>query len=552
LSTLRQSLSRPATWIFILIGTAAFLLLLRTYVSVYVPEYGITKLIRIGEEFDRRGIAAYRATPKYIGPGDRWGFDGQYYAQIALDPLLRDPQIKGAVDNPPYRARRILLPWLAWIGGLGRPFWTLNVYAALNLVFWVGFAVLIGILFRPHGWAGLAGFAAMLMTCGIIESMHASLTDFPGFVLLTLAATVGGAGGAGCIALAALAREPNVLGIAALWDYRPPWLATARRNLWLGVIAAVPMLLWFAYVAWRFRMTAAVDGDNMAIPLQGIMAKLGEFSVLASHGQVHWEHWFTEFYTNDILHSLLTIIATLTQCVFLLTHREWGNRVWRMGVLFVPFFLCIGFPSWVSHFTVTRHALPITLAFNLVLAMRPRRAWLVWFILGNCFVPYGIYQFAVYDHGNPIAPERCAIVSSLPQTPAIRVSYPEGWSEPEWTRTHTWCWSVAKHSRLVINNPAATPVGVALVFSTRSINPRGLTVSVRGTPLWSGSFASARQPVETPVFLLEPGANAIDFETPQAPSPAEAGNDNRRLSFMLQDLQVRLSAPPAEPTAPGK
>jgi len=40
----------------------------------------------------------------------------------------------------------------------------------------------------PSPWvAGLAGFSAMLLTCGVIESMWASLADFPGFSLMTLA-----------------------------------------------------------------------------------------------------------------------------------------------------------------------------------------------------------------------------------------------------------------------------------------------------------------------------------------------------------------------------
>ena len=177
---LRRFSARPPFWLFGLVGAAALAVLLSIYVRVYSPAYGLTPLIRIGSEFNRRGLAVYQATPKYIDPypPHRWGFDGQHYAQIALDPLLRDPQIKTAIDNPPYRARRILLPWLAWLGGLGRPFWILNVYAALNFVFWLGFAVMMAVIFRPHRWAGLAGFSAMLLTCGVLESMWASLADF--------------------------------------------------------------------------------------------------------------------------------------------------------------------------------------------------------------------------------------------------------------------------------------------------------------------------------------------------------------------------------------
>jgi len=141
-------------------------------------------------------------------PSDRWGFDGQFYAELALDPLLRDPQLKIALDAPAYRSRRILTSWLAWLGGFGRPFWILNVYAGLNLVFWTGFAVMMARLFPSLRLGWTRRFCAMLITCGIIESLRSSLTDFPGFVLVTLSMMIGRAGGAGVLALAALTRDP--------------------------------------------------------------------------------------------------------------------------------------------------------------------------------------------------------------------------------------------------------------------------------------------------------------------------------------------------------
>ena len=77
----------------------------------WTPEHGITRLLTAGTAFDERGIPAWRETPKYLDPypPHRWGFDGQRYAELALDPLLRDPQLEHALDNPPYRARRSLL-----------------------------------------------------------------------------------------------------------------------------------------------------------------------------------------------------------------------------------------------------------------------------------------------------------------------------------------------------------------------------------------------------------------------------------------------------------
>ncbi len=556
-------MARPGFWVFVLVGAAAFFLLFSTYARVYSPAFGITKFLRIGPEFASRGIAVFRATPKYVETSGRWGFDGQFYAELGLDPLLRDPQLGTALDSPAYRSRRILLPWLAWLGGLGHPSWVLNVYAALNLVFWAGFAVMMAILFRPHGWAGLAGFAAMLMTYGVIESMRSSLTDFPGFVLMTLALMIGGAGGAGVLALAALAREPYVAGIVGLWDYRPPWLPTARRNLVLALIAGVPLGLWFAYVLSRFPADERLAGGNLAWPMQGIMAKLGEISARAQHGDIRWSEWYSEFYSSEALNALLTIVSTLTQCVFLLTHREWSNRIWRAGAIFVPYYLCIGYIPWEGDLTGARHALPITLAFNLVLAIRPRRSWLAWFLLGNCFVPYGVHLFWTEGHSAASAPSEYRIESTLPaassvdssvpgrqpQTPkpdpvaSISLHFDQGWSGEEWTRKHTWRWGVAKHATLTLSNAADRPVEARLSFVTRSICLRDLRISVRGAELWSAPAVQAKVSVETPGFLLPPGMTVVDFDSSERPVESGTRNDDRRLSFLVQDLQISLSAP---------
>ncbi|HSY54339.1 MAG TPA: hypothetical protein VK785_07825, partial [Opitutaceae bacterium] len=213
--TPKKSFVSSPCWAFVAVAMAACAVMLGTCLKVWSPAYGLTRFIPIGQEFEQRGIAVYRATPKYVPP-TRWGFDGQLYAEMALDPLLRDPGMKTALDDPAYRADRILLPWLAWLGGLGRPFWVLNVYAALNPLFWLAYGIILYRLFRPHGWAGVAGFAAMLLTCGVIESTFKSLTDFPAFVLMTLAAMIGGSVGAGVLGLAALAREINIIGLVGV------------------------------------------------------------------------------------------------------------------------------------------------------------------------------------------------------------------------------------------------------------------------------------------------------------------------------------------------
>lgn len=533
----------PPRWLFALIGAAAFAFLVRVYVGIWSPDYGITKFLTAGHEFDRLGIATYRATPKYMDPypPHRWGFDGQLYAELALDPLLLDPDLGRALDNPPYRARRILLSWLAWLGGLGRPFWVLNVFAALNLVFWIGYAWLAARLFRPHGWAGLAGFSAVLLTCGIIECMHGSLTDFPSFVLMTSAVVLGGTGGAVVLALAALARETCLLGFTGLAEFGPPWRDALRKNVVRGLIAAVPLALWFGYVVWRFRhRELGFDGGNLERPLAGIMGKLGEFSVTAFHGPIRWNHFFFEIYKSYDLHALLTIVSVFTQCLYLAVYREWTNRLWRLAAIFVPYFLCIGFLSWESHFTVTRHALPITFAFNLLLAARPRRGWLVWFLLGNCFVPFGMHYFALepVNHA-PSAPVEFAIVASTTVAPVLHVAYADGWSTQQWNGHDTWRWGTGATAALSLRNESPRPLAAEVSFLTRSIVPRELRVVLRDETVWRGRLMTGRQVITLHV-QLPPGEARLVFSTSAPPAHADDTTPDD-VTFMVEDPRIQLA-----------
>jgi hypothetical protein len=537
---LKKPPAPPSLWHFAFVAGLAFALIVWVYARVWSPATGITRFITIGREFNGRSVAAYRTAPKYMDsfPGNRFGFDGQHYAEMALDPLLRDPQSRMAVDNPPYRARRILLPWLAWLGGLGRPSWVLNVYAALNPLFWLGFVVMMARLFRPFGWRGLAGFAAMLLTCGIIESMKGSLTDFPAWVLMTLAVMVGGTSGAGVLALAVLTREVSVLGAVGLFEFRPPWLAAAKRNVLLGTIIAGPFVLWYAYFTWRlWPLVAAAGGDNMGWPLAAIGQKLGEFVGAVQRGEIAW----LQFYKSYPLHAFLTIVATLTQCVYVLTHRRWENRLWRVAAAFVPLFLCIGYPQWESHFTVTRQALPITLGFNLLLAMRPSRRWLLWFLLGNCFVPYGLYLFATYGRETPQVAE--FYVAGVPDVGGRLVRVGEGWAAPERNRHNIWRWATRSPARLVLTNPGSRPLAAGIAFNALSFQSRDLSVVVGGKTVWSGHLDGKNTlQVQTARFALPPGEITVTIETPQPPA-VYANDDPRSLTFMVTALQVTEDAP---------
>lgn len=545
-------LTSAPRWAFALVALAAFVFLLRVYSGIWTPEYGITKFLRVGQAFDDRGTAVFRATPKFIDPypAHRWGFDGQLYAEMALDPLLLDPHLHVALDNPPYRGQRILMSWIAWALGLGKPVWILNAYAALNLIFWVGFAWLGARLFRPYGWAGLAGFAAILLTCGVIESMQASLTDLPSFTLILGALMLGGTAGAGVLALAALARTTSLIGFVGLAELTPPWREALKKNLVRGLVAVVPVTLWILYVLWRFRgREVNFDGGNLDLPFRGMMEKLGEFSVRAFHGPIRWNRFFFELYKSYDLHAVLTIISVLTQSVFLALHRNWRDPLWRWGAVVVVYFWCISFLSWESHFTITRHALPITLAFNLALAARPGKAWLIWFLLGNCFVPFGVRYFDMMREAHSPArlpefvieaPSQVQAAATTP--PPLELRYAEGWSSQQWRPDATWRWARGETATIGLHNTSSRPLRAEMRFLARSFHLREFRVTLGDKIVYAARLPATRQVITLGPLELPPGETRLTFTASGDTSTTDDGTPGR-VTFKVENPQVIVLSP---------
>lgn len=85
----------------------------------FSPQSGFTSLIRFGEKWQERRLNALQGLNMTAVP-DLSGYDGQFYAQIALvDPLLRNLGMQSVLYALSYRASRILVPATAAVPGLG-------------------------------------------------------------------------------------------------------------------------------------------------------------------------------------------------------------------------------------------------------------------------------------------------------------------------------------------------------------------------------------------------------------------------------------------------
>jgi hypothetical protein len=359
---------------------AVLALVLWSVGQFYQPDTGFTSLIIFGDQFESSASAHLQRTPHAVDRGS--GYDGQFYAQIALDPLLRSRSTVNALDNAPYRARRILLPWVSYLAGFGQPWLVLQAYALVNVAGWLGLALLL-LRWLPAGQTRFVfAWTACMLSDGLLSSMRQSLTDGPSMLLLALGVAMAEQqrrnATAGLLGLAGLARETNLLGAVILIPDQLTIAKLARFAVGL-VIVLLPLLLWVGYLS----SMGLPPGDgglrNFAPPLSGFADKwVATIAILRADG---WDS-FARF-------SLVGLVSLTTQCVVLLWLRDWHNPWWRMGVAYAGLMAVLGPAVWEGNpGAVTRVIVPMTVAFN-VLLPRLRWFWPLW-ILGNASVLHGV------------------------------------------------------------------------------------------------------------------------------------------------------------------
>lgn len=354
--------------------------------SYRAPGAGFTAFLTLpAAAHDEYELPAVRAVPHYSDPTG--GYDGQFYAQLALEPLLRDPAIDRALDNPPFRARRILLPWIAYAVGLGDPAHVLDVYALENVGAWLVMAWMLWRWFPPGSPRAFLLWTACLLTHGMLASVRYALVDGPSVVLLGgaviaversrpwLAAAIVGVSG--------LARETNLLAtsvFASVVRRRP-----RRWGLVAGclVVAAVPFLLWLDYLRSIYLSSTFTGGGHIVWPFVGLAAKLTEIARAVGRGR----------WGMDTVGSVCAVAAFVVQAggVLWAVRRQAEPSPWLpiavsfalLGVMTHPV-VWTGSPG-----AITRVALPLAVGFNVALREAP---WPL-LVAGNLTVVPGVWSF---------------------------------------------------------------------------------------------------------------------------------------------------------------
>ena len=344
---------------------------------------GFTTLIDFGDQFYMRSLPAVRNVPHAVHLANS-GYDGQFYAQLAVEPLLRNRALDVALDTPPYRARRILFAWTAWLAGLGRPNWVLNAFATQNIVAWL---VLAGVLlhwFPPSRPRNVVPWLGCLFGCGMLASVRESLLEGPSLLVVTLAILAHERRrpwlATGLMAAAGLGRETNMVGSGLLFDRFPRTLREVMVAAGQLALVALPFLLWSLYVRSIYPSFLYSNPASFAGPA-GYLTKW-----TTTLRQLERDGWHS--FAGD---NLLVLTGLTVQAVYIATRWEWKSAWWRMSVPYCGLLVITSYAVWTGHpGAAPRLLLPLAFAFNVSIAKLPGRWFWPLAVAGNLSVPVGI------------------------------------------------------------------------------------------------------------------------------------------------------------------
>ena len=354
------------------IRLAGGLVIIIVLAAVFVPHFhrqtGLTSLIRFGEHHQQDLAPELAGVPVYLVPHHD-GFDGQYYAHMALHPPWIHHDLIDHYDFPTYRLRRIFLPALAWGLGLGKPLWIVHIYSFFNVLAWLALAWLLTAWLPLYHWSNFGRWTGCLLAAGVLESLRGSLTDLPSLLMLL-------AGmrwwemqrprlGSLVFSASVLTRETMALSLLGLLWPIPPSRRGFARVAVVGGLIVLPTALWTLYVLHYFPSSSGSTGveGNFNWPFRAVVGT-------ATDALEHLRHGPDD--NGRYTFRLITIFSFAVQVGVVLTGWRRGPQWLRIALPFMALFPFLGLPVWEGPWGMWRAILPVTVAFCFLL---PANRW---------------------------------------------------------------------------------------------------------------------------------------------------------------------------------
>lgn len=497
----------------------------------YLPGQGFTYLVEFGGRETARYLPELRALNFHAQP-DSYGYDAQYYAQIAMRPQLGDPELREAVDSLPYRARRILFCWTAYVLGGGNPEAALLVFSVQNIVAWLLLAWVLLRWFPPTGWENFLRWFAVMFTFGLCFSVRNALVDGPSLLLIAIGMALFERGRTGwsavVLGIAGLGKETNILAgsifAPARWRDGREW----RRAIGHGLLIAAPLALWLVCLQLWLGSGGDLGARNFDWPFAGYVRKWQEIAAgLSGSG------------SGELARAgALVLIALTVQWLFFVLRPRWSDPWWRLGASYCLLLVVLGDAVWEGYpGAASRVLLPMTLAFNVLL---PRgRGWWVLLVVGNLLV------WPSADKMVPPGREDSRVLGAH----ELRVERETGeqvqiqFPDPEWyglERSYFsyWRWSKGD-AGILLRNPHAGALRARLSFELKSSDERQVTVRIGDRVLWSGETGEKFRVITAEDVVLWPGDNLLRFETDR-PAASPPNGDPRVVAFRVCDFELTL------------
>jgi hypothetical protein len=357
---------------------AVVLLFYGAWLAVQVPRsHDGRDFILLGRTFAQRHVAgsAIRVGPPYL---NEFGYDGQFYYYIALDPV----HARFYIDDPSYRYTRILYPIMARLLAFGRPALVPYTLIAVNWLA-LGFGTLLLAAWLRRR-ACSPWFALLFgLYPGLLVSLQRDLTEPLSYALVALAIYLLDVGGrwrivwaGSSFALAALTREVSavfavVYGLAELvgGSRATPWYARLVRNwrraVLLLALALMPLTLYKVFLRhWLGSAGVPSTVQPVLVPFQGLVSPWAGIGTTV----------------EQLVEVILPALICLAVACRTLWIRSWGAEVWALLANVVLFVVLLNATSYGAIEASGRIAASVVLAALLCLPRFDRvvgnRRWL--------------------------------------------------------------------------------------------------------------------------------------------------------------------------------